>query len=61
MAYPALFYPDIYILKGGFRAYHEHGPERCVPNGGYVEMNDERFKKECREGAGFNKRQFSSR
>lgn len=34
--YPLLYYPDIMILKGGFKSFCEKYPERC--NGQYVSM-----------------------
>ncbi|KAA1085150.1 cell division cycle- protein [Puccinia graminis f. sp. tritici] len=36
--YPALHYPEIYILEGGFAKYHSHSPQHC--NGSYVRMDD---------------------
>ena len=38
--YPFLFYPEIYILEGGFKAYHDTNPGDTVPPNGYVPMRD---------------------
>ncbi|ELP93091.1 M-phase inducer phosphatase, putative [Entamoeba invadens IP1] len=35
--YPELWYPDIYVLNGGYRLFREIYPECC---GGYVKMED---------------------
>ncbi|WAR56815.1 hypothetical protein PtB15_7B666 [Puccinia triticina] len=36
--YPALHYPEIYILEGGFAKYFSHSPQHC--DGSYVRMDD---------------------
>ncbi|KAK4129006.1 Rhodanese-like protein [Parathielavia appendiculata] len=36
--YPKLFYPEIYILEGGYSAFFAEHRERCYPQA-YVEMN----------------------
>lgn len=36
--YPALHYPEIYILEGGYAKYHSHSPQHC--SGCYVRMDD---------------------
>ncbi|KAL7720731.1 protein-tyrosine-phosphatase [Entamoeba marina] len=33
--YPLLWYPNIFVLRGGYREFHEQYPELC---GGYVKM-----------------------
>ena len=45
--YPQLFYPEIYILEGGFSVFHKRFPEHCV--GLYVPMADKQFKDDCKE------------
>ncbi|KAL4612864.1 M-phase inducer phosphatase 1-like isoform X1 [Arapaima gigas] len=35
--YPQLFYPELYILQGGYREFHSHFPDLCDPPG-YVPM-----------------------
>lgn len=30
-AYPALHYPEIYLLNGGYKAFYESFPELCDP------------------------------
>lgn len=36
--YPALHYPEVYILEGGYARYHAHSPQHC--DGSYVPMDD---------------------
>ncbi|GAA5896270.1 hypothetical protein JCM8208_001830 [Rhodotorula glutinis] len=36
-AYPNIFYPELYILQGGYEAFFKAYPERCL--GGYVVMD----------------------
>jgi len=45
--YPFLFYPNIYILDGGYRSFYQQHPDFC--EGEYVTMIDQRFKKELIE------------
>jgi len=44
--YPLLFYPELYILKGGYSKFFQDKPELCEPQS-YVRMNDERFLLQC--------------
>jgi hypothetical protein len=37
--YPVMFYPDVYVLEGGYREYYAFFPGDCV--GGYVAMQSE--------------------
>lgn len=37
--YPALFYPDVYILDGGYRNFYQQFPNHC--DGGYTRMLDD--------------------
>lgn len=37
--YPALHFPEIYLLEGGYKAFYEKYPELCTPND-YVRMLD---------------------
>ncbi|KAL3320189.1 hypothetical protein Ciccas_001127 [Cichlidogyrus casuarinus] len=43
--YPFLFFPEIYIMKGGYSAFYKKYPNLCVPNG-YTSMFQPTFKKE---------------
>jgi hypothetical protein len=36
--YPALHYPEVYILEGGYAKYFAHSPQHC--DGQYVRMDD---------------------
>jgi rhodanese-related sulfurtransferase len=38
--YPFLFYPEIYILDGGYKAYFDTHPEETEPPNCYVPMKD---------------------
>ena len=48
MRYPTLFYPDVYLLDGGYRNFYKSHPELCEPRG-YVEMQDARFVTQCED------------
>jgi len=53
--YPKLYYPEIYILQGGYSGFFQHYKERCEPQN-YVAMQDERHKAACaREMRNFGK------
>jgi M-phase inducer tyrosine phosphatase len=53
--YPKLYYPEIYILQGGYSGFFAHYKERCDPQS-YVAMQDERHKATCaREMRNFGK------
>mmetsp|Transcript_11198 Transcript_11198/g.22036 ORF Transcript_11198/g.22036 Transcript_11198/m.22036 type:complete len:166 (-) Transcript_11198:1504-2001(-) len=43
--YPSLTYPNLYILAGGYAAFHPAYPEFCEPKG-YVAMAEAEFKAE---------------
>ncbi|TPX43081.1 hypothetical protein SeMB42_g02738 [Synchytrium endobioticum] len=55
--YPSLFYPEVYILKGGYKDFYTEYKQRCFPQQ-YVEMNHEAFKTEYRQGVAIHKREF---
>jgi hypothetical protein len=40
--YPKLLYPELYVLKGGYRAFFAEFPDLCEPRA-YVTMADPRF------------------
>ncbi|KAJ1665976.1 m-phase inducer phosphatase [Coemansia sp. RSA 1813] len=46
--YPHLHYPEIYVLKGGYRNFFECHKTHCEPQN-YVEMNDQAFAVDCRQ------------
>ena len=53
--YPKLYYPEIYILQGGYSGFFQNYKERCEPQN-YVAMQDERHKAACaREMRNFSK------
>jgi len=41
--YPKLRHPEVYLLGGGYREFHEHYGALCTPVGGYVPMVDQNF------------------
>jgi len=45
--YPALHFPELYLLKGGYKAFYEKFPEFCVPKR-YIQMSDPDFSSEMR-------------
>lgn len=48
MRYPTLFYPEVYLLDGGYSNFYRMHPEHCEPRG-YVEMQDVRFVSRCED------------
>jgi rhodanese-related sulfurtransferase len=46
--YPALFFPEMYILDGGYKRFFHECPERCTPRV-YIEMLDTAFEREHTE------------
>jgi hypothetical protein len=53
--YPKLYYPEIYILQGGYSGFFQNHKGRCEPQN-YVAMQDERHKAACaREMRNFGK------
>ncbi|KAJ1731830.1 m-phase inducer phosphatase [Coemansia biformis] len=46
--YPHLDYPEIYVLKGGYRNFFSFHKPQCEPQS-YVEMNDRQFAVDCRQ------------
>ena len=43
--YPALYYPEIYLLHNGYKEFWENYPELCEPRG-YQPMADPKFSQE---------------
>lgn len=39
MCYPHLFYPNVFVLDGGYRQFYQEHPEMC--DGGYTRMLDD--------------------
>ena len=48
LRYPTLFYPEVYLLDGGYSNFFKSHPEHCEPRG-YVEMKDARFVARCED------------
>ena len=45
--YPQIFYPEMYLLEGGYKAFHSQFPELCT--GTYLPMADKSFKTDCKD------------
>jgi rhodanese-related sulfurtransferase len=45
-SYPALTYPEMYILDGGYSKFFQNHRSKCFPQN-YVEMNDQRHEQDC--------------
>lgn len=51
-SYPALSYPDVYVLNGGYCAYWQKGDRsKCDPMA-YIEMNDKAHVRTCEKEMG---------
>ncbi|KAK9729778.1 m-phase inducer phosphatase [Basidiobolus ranarum] len=60
MEYPNLYFPELYILDGGYRNFYSHAKQLCIPQS-YIEMNDELYLIECKSRMMHFKESFSSR
>jgi len=47
--YPELYYPEIYVMEGGYKKFFEEFKEQCEPEF-YLTMDDPAYKQECRDG-----------
>jgi hypothetical protein len=47
--YPDLYYPEMYLLEGGYKQFFKDYPELCDPHG-YVEMKDPSYIPQMRLG-----------
>jgi len=52
--YPTVYYPELYLLEGGYKALFEYSTEFCKPNF-YRTMLDEEFQEQCRQFRSFSK------
>ena len=55
--YPALFFPQLYLLDVGYRGFFQSFPELCEPRG-YVPMNDPRYSTERKDSGMRNRRSW---
>ncbi|ORZ36255.1 Rhodanese-like domain-containing protein, partial [Catenaria anguillulae PL171] len=46
--YPAVYYPEIYVLEGGYKRFWSELPSRCTPHGAYIPMDHEEFRDVCK-------------
>ena len=44
--YPQVFYPEIYLLEGGYKEFQSKNPTLC--NGAYLPMADKEYKEDCK-------------
>jgi len=59
--FPKLFYPELYVMAGGYKEFFSKYPELCEPQG-YVSMQDPRFldlQRVCWKAWRMNKKEFS--
>ncbi|KAL0044647.1 hypothetical protein WJX82_004046 [Trebouxia sp. C0006] len=50
--YPSLTFPHMYVLRGGYKAFHQQFPAMCSPQHAYVHMHDAAYlndHKACRK------------
>lgn len=52
--YPALHFPEMYLLEGGYKAFYERYPELCTPND-YVRMLDAKHTEDLKHFRGKSK------
>lgn len=45
--FPTLYFPEIYLLEGGYKAFYETYPELCTPRN-YVRMRDKKYTKDLK-------------
>ncbi|CAL4116028.1 unnamed protein product, partial [Meganyctiphanes norvegica] len=45
--YPALHYPEIYLLEGGYKVFYQNYPELCTPEG-YTSMLEPKYSDELK-------------
>jgi M-phase inducer tyrosine phosphatase len=46
--YPFLSFPNLFVLDGGYRNFHQEFSHRCEPQG-YISMFDKKYESECKE------------
>ncbi|KAJ4317275.1 m-phase inducer phosphatase [Neodidymelliopsis sp. IMI 364377] len=47
--YPALHYPEVYILDGGYSSFYHHNSTRCFPQN-YLRMDAKEHEQSCERG-----------
>jgi M-phase inducer tyrosine phosphatase len=55
--YPELFYPDIYVVDGGYKNFFQQYPEMCIPQS-YVEMRHPDFSESCNIQSAANEKEW---
>jgi hypothetical protein len=54
--FPSLFYPEMYIIEGGYKQFFKKYPELC--SGSYVSMDDSNHANVCRQSFAAFRRNF---
>eukprot|EP00475_Leptophrys_vorax_P028508 TRINITY_DN4127_c0_g2_i1.p1 TRINITY_DN4127_c0_g2~~TRINITY_DN4127_c0_g2_i1.p1 ORF type:complete len:302 (-),score=53.91 TRINITY_DN4127_c0_g2_i1:676-1581(-) len=57
--YPRLFYPEVYLIEGGFKEFNLRHPHLCSPDG-YVTMYDDKFVDICGKNMALFKKNISN-
>ncbi|KAJ3041900.1 cell division cycle- protein [Rhizophlyctis rosea] len=55
--YPALYYPEIYVLKGGYKQFYAGHKNRCEPQQ-YIEMADKEYIADLKRNRAIHKKEF---
>jgi M-phase inducer tyrosine phosphatase len=55
--YPNLYYPNVFILNGGYKDFYALNKEYCYPQA-YVEMDDASYRAECKHAMVKHTKQF---
>ncbi|KAF9914537.1 cell division cycle- protein [Lobosporangium transversale] len=58
MHYPAVFYPEVYVMQGGYSGFFKENKSYCWPEA-YVEMNNMKHSKEFEQQMRVFSREFS--
>ncbi len=54
--FPSLFYPEMYIIEGGYKEFYKRHPELCC--GSYVSMDEKKYANNCRQSFATFRRNF---
>lgn len=46
--FPKLFYPELYLMQGGYKEFQAKFPELCDPQGAYTPMSSKEHLDDCR-------------
>lgn len=57
--FPNLFYPELYLMQGGYRAFFSEFPDLCMPMG-YIPMTHPDFREQLRHEGSLERRFWKS-